>query len=194
MSDKSLSSGFLSIFWLDSCLVAFYWASYNLHIDLFWQWSPRFQDTPVRLCPKIFPKVGTTCRDTSSMGNIRRKNVYGHLPPLTALWGVDTCEEVPMQETKETWVRSLIQEYSLEENMANLLQYSRMENPMDRGAWWAIVHRVTKSRTPLKRLSTCTFLSKGFPGGASGKESICQCRRCKRYILHIHRIYQCTFL
>ena len=55
----------------------------------------------------------------------------------------------------------------------NLLQYSCMENPMDKGAWWAIVHRVTKSWTPLKRLSTCTFLSKGFPGGASGKESIC---------------------
>ena len=27
------------------------------------------------------------------------------------------------------------------------LQYSCLENPMDRGAWWAIVHRVTKSRT-----------------------------------------------
>ena len=53
-----------------------------------------------------------------------------------------------MQETKETWVRSLIQEYSLEENMANLPQYSRMENPMDRGAWWATVDRVTKSWNP----------------------------------------------
>ena len=29
-----------------------------------------------------------------------------------------------------------------------------LENPMDRGAWWATVHRVTKSRTQLKRLST----------------------------------------
>ena len=27
----------------------------------------------------------------------------------------------------------------------NPLQYSRLENPIDRGAWWAIVHRVTKS-------------------------------------------------
>ena len=27
----------------------------------------------------------------------------------------------------------------------NPLQYSCLENPMDRGAWWAIVHRVTKS-------------------------------------------------
>ena len=34
------------------------------------------------------------------------------------------------------------------------LQHSPLENPMDRGAWWAIVHRVTKSRT---RLSDFTF-------------------------------------
>ena len=34
------------------------------------------------------------------------------------------------------------------------LQYSCLENPMDRGAWWAAVHGVTKSRT---RLSDFTF-------------------------------------
>jgi len=27
------------------------------------------------------------------------------------------------------------------------LQYSCLENPMDRGAWWATVHRVTESPT-----------------------------------------------
>ena len=29
----------------------------------------------------------------------------------------------------------------------NSLQYSDLENPMDRGAWWATVHGVTKSRS-----------------------------------------------
>ena len=29
----------------------------------------------------------------------------------------------------------------------NPLQYSRLENPMDRGAWQATVHRVTKNQT-----------------------------------------------
>ena len=29
----------------------------------------------------------------------------------------------------------------------NPLQYSCLENPMDRGVWWVTVHRVTKSRT-----------------------------------------------
>ena len=35
----------------------------------------------------------------------------------------------------------------------NPLQYSCLENPMDRGAWWATVHRVEKSQTQLKQLS-----------------------------------------
>ena len=34
------------------------------------------------------------------------------------------------------------------------LQYSRLENPMDGGAWWAAVHGVAKSQT---RLSDFTF-------------------------------------
>ena len=36
----------------------------------------------------------------------------------------------------------------------NLLQYSCLRNPMDRGAWWSIVHGVAKSWTQLKWLST----------------------------------------
>ena len=42
---------------------------------------------------------------------------------------------------------------SPEEGQSNPLQYSCLENPMDRGAWWAMVHGVPKSRTQLKRLS-----------------------------------------
>ena len=34
------------------------------------------------------------------------------------------------------------------------LEYFCLENPMDRGAWWATVHGLTKSQTRLKRLST----------------------------------------
>ena len=42
----------------------------------------------------------------------------------------------------------------LREGNGNPLQYSCLENPMDGGAWWAAVHRVTGSRT---RLSNFTF-------------------------------------
>ena len=36
----------------------------------------------------------------------------------------------------------------------NPLQYSCLETPIDRGAWWATVHRVAKSWTRLKQLGT----------------------------------------
>ena len=36
----------------------------------------------------------------------------------------------------------------------NPLQYSCLENSTDRGAWWTIVHRIMKSQTRLKQLST----------------------------------------
>ena len=36
---------------------------------------------------------------------------------------------------------------------SNSLQYSCLEKPMDKGIWWAIAHRVTKSLTQMKRLS-----------------------------------------
>ena len=36
------------------------------------------------------------------------------------------------------------------EGNGNPLQYSCLENPIDRGAWWATVHRVAKNQTQLK--------------------------------------------
>ena len=41
------------------------------------------------------------------------------------------------------------------EGNGNPFQYSWLGNPMDRGAWWATVHRVTKSQTQLKRQHAC---------------------------------------
>ena len=45
----------------------------------------------------------------------------------------------------------------------NSFQYSCLKNPIDRGAWWAIVHRVAKSWTWLKWLSrhACTHADLG---------------------------------
>ena len=44
---------------------------------------------------------------------------------------------------QETQVRSLGQEDSLGGRHGKLLQYSCLENSVDRGAWWATVHGVT---------------------------------------------------
>ena len=45
------------------------------------------------------------------------------------------------------------------EGHGNPLQYSCLENPMDRGTWWATVHGVAKSQTRLKQLSTHMWYS-----------------------------------
>ena len=47
---------------------------------------------------------------------------------------------------RETWVQSLGLEDPLEEGMAIHANIPTCRIPMDRGAWWAIVHRVAKSQ------------------------------------------------
>ena len=59
------------------------------------------------------------------------------------------------------------------EGNGNRLQYSCLENPMDRGTWRAAVHGVTKSRTQLSNLTLFFFLKLYFPGGSDSKESAC---------------------
>ena len=63
---------------------------------------------------------------------------------------------------RETWVQSLGQEDSPGEGNGNPLQYSCLENPMDRGAWWATVHGVAKSRTRLSDFAFILLLHLGF--------------------------------
>ena len=48
---------------------------------------------------------------------------------------------------QQTWVQSLTQEGPLEEEMTAHSSISCLRNPMDRGAWHATVHEVTKSQT-----------------------------------------------
>ena len=62
-------------------------------------------------------------------------------------WG---CKELDMTER-------LHFHFSLScigEGNGNPLQCSCLENPRDRGAWWAAVYGVTQSRTRLKQLSS----------------------------------------
>ena len=54
----------------------------------------------------------------------------------------------------------------------NPLQYSWLENSMDRGGQWATAHRIAKSLTQLSDLSTHAVQT-GFAGGSEGKEPAC---------------------
>ena len=66
---------------------------------------------------------------------------------------------LPMQEKR---VQSLGQEdLSPREENSNPLQYSCLEDSMDRGAWWATVHGVTNSQTRPKWLNTYKHTNAG---------------------------------
>ena len=61
------------------------------------------------------------------------------------------------------------------------LQCSCLENPRDRGAWWAAVYGVTQNRTRLKRLSSSSSIKAyGLPTRLSGSRIHPQCRRRRR--------------
>ena len=47
------------------------------------------------------------------------------------------------------------------EGNGNPLQYSCLENPVDKGAWWAAIHVVAQSRTGLKQLSMHASIGEG---------------------------------
>ena len=54
-----------------------------------------------------------------------------------------------MQETQGTRVQSLGREDPPEEEMATGSSILAWRIPMDRGAWWATVHKIVKSQTQL---------------------------------------------
>ena len=50
-------------------------------------------------------------------------------------------------------VRSLGWEDLLQKGVATHSSIPCLENPMDRGTWWAVAHRVAKSQARLKQLN-----------------------------------------
>ena len=63
-------------------------------------------------------------------------------------WGLDTTERLHFHFSLSC----------IGEGNGNPLQCSCLENPRDRGAWWATVYGVAQSRTRLKRLSSSSSI------------------------------------
>ena len=67
--------------------------------------------------------------------------------PLQYSWASLVAQTAKNQRVmRETWVRFLGWEDPLEEGMATHSNIIAWRIPMDRGAWWATVHGVTKSQ------------------------------------------------
>ena len=77
----------------------------------------------------------------------------------TLAWKIPWTEEpgglqsMGSLRVRHNWVTSLSLS-CIGEGNGNPLQCSCLENPRDRGAWWAAVYGVAQSRTRLKRLSS----------------------------------------
>ena len=89
---------------------------------------------------------------------IKRRRLIKLLIQLQTLFGLhsggmyftlvaQTVKNLPA--VQETWVPSLGRKDPPGESSGDPLQYSCLENPMDKGAWWATVHGVTKRQTQL---------------------------------------------
>ena len=70
------------------------------------------------------------------------------------MYGVTSRKEPACQSRRHRDANSIPESGRSPRGKGNLLQYSCLENSMDRVAWWATAHRVTQSQTQQKELST----------------------------------------
>ena len=78
------------------------------------------------------------------------------------------------------------------EGNGNPLQCSCLENPRDRGAWWAAVYGVAQSRTRLKRLSSSS--SNDFSEVVQSCPALCDPVDCSLPGSSVHGIFQAIVL
>ena len=84
---------------------------------------------------------------------IAEHGLWGVRDSVTGARGLHSCVFLPLEHRLSncgTWAFLLRGMQNLGEGHGNPLQKSWVENPMDRGAWWAVVHGITKSQTRLK--------------------------------------------
>ena len=77
-------------------------------------------------------------------------------PLITTKWASQVALVIKYPPTNAGDIRDsdLISGLGRSPGGGNPLQYSSLKEPLDRGVWWAAVHRITKSQTPLKQLNS----------------------------------------
>ena len=86
--------------------------------------------------------------DPSSIPGLGRFPGAGIGYPLQCSWASLVAQMVKnLPAMQEIWIQSLGLENPMEEGMATHSSILAWRIPMARGAWWATVHGVTKSRT-----------------------------------------------
>ena len=117
----------------------------NVKRDRVYTWKPfirNLQCSILFISIRINSKTKQNNKKTAHMHWKAWTSMHYHLPRWCWWWRIS----LPMQETK---VQSLSGEDPLEKGMATHSSILGLENPMDRGAWWATVRGIEKSRTQL---------------------------------------------
>ena len=136
--------------------VGYDWAT-SLSLFTFMHWRRKWQPTPVFL-------PGESQRRGSLMGcrlwGRRVRHDWSDLAEAAAKCTIGACHVALQIRNLPAKARDIRDSGSIlgsgrtpGSGHGNPLQYYCLENPMDRGAWWAIVHGVAKSSTWLKQLS-----------------------------------------
>ena len=96
------------------------------------------------LAEDVLPLLSARCCSAAQLPRTLRPDPMHCCTP-----GFPLLHRLLLLTVQETWVRFLVLEDPLEERNGKPFQCSCLGNPMDRGAWWAAVHGVTKSQTRL---------------------------------------------
>ena len=121
-----------------------------------------------RVCPRDSPgkNTGLGCRflnwNTNSSVQFNSSVLSDSLPPHRQQHARLPCPSPTSGACSNScplsrWCHPTIS--SLGEGNGNPFQYSCLENPRDRGAWWAAVYGVTQSQIQWKRLSSSSSIS-----------------------------------
>ena len=110
----------------------------------------------------VFPGSSAGKESTCHAGDLGSIPGFGRFPgegigyPLQYSWASLVAQMVKNPPAmRETWIQSLGWEDPLEEGMATHSSVLAWKIPMDKGAWWATVHGITKSRTQLSDEVQC---------------------------------------
>ena len=103
------------------------------------------------LVPQITISSGRSEREMATHSIILLKRILWTEEPGGLL-------SIGLHRVRNNWSNFACMHACIGEGNGNPLQYSCLQNLVDRGAWWAAVHRVAQSRTRLKWLSSSSSM------------------------------------
>ena len=138
--------------------------AYLGYVSEFMNYVPHFFSPPFlsAFLPSLTPAINTMM-DIKWHYNCRADMTQYNKGRLESTLNINVCSQSQWQERLKRWPAASLKKWwwncgefsrRLGEGNDTPLQYSCLENPMEGGAWWAVLYGVAQSRTRLKRLNS----------------------------------------